>query len=236
MSVSETSLDSANTSSQAKSRLEQLSKKEYNTQNISKNYSRFVKIMRYVLPIAAVGLIVVVFTWSDMDDRIVALPKEDVVSKSNMGENELLNPQFETTDSQQNPVKVNAKRATQNQENPDLVRLEEPTANLKMKDGSTVTIEAENGTYEQKVEKLYLSKDVKIQHEDGYSLEAKELRINMKTREAFSDKAVQVRGPEGAIDALGLEGNVDEGILIFKGPATLRLNQTDEILEGATQP
>jgi lipopolysaccharide export system protein LptC len=57
----------------------------------------------------------------------------------------------------------------------------------------------------------------------------------MKTREAWSDKAVHIRGAEGKIDALGLEGNVDDGILIFKGPVTLKLNQPDEILEGKTQ-
>ena len=221
--------------SQTTSRLEQLSEKEYNTQNISKNYSRFVRIMRYFLPLAAVGLIITVFTWSDMDERIVALPKENLVSKSNIGENELLNPQFETTDSQQQPVNVNAKRATQNQENPNLVRLEEPKADLRMKDGSRVMIEAQDGTYEQKVEKLYLQTNVKITHEEGYSLEAEELRINMKTREAWSDKAVHLKGPEGEINALGLEGNVDEGVLIFKGPVTLRFEQTDEILEGASQ-
>ena len=190
-------------------------------------YSRFVKIMRILLPLLAAALIVIMMTWSELDDKTAILPKEDVLQKSNMGENELLNPRFETTDSQQRPVHVEAERALQNQDNPNIVQLESPKANLKMKDGSGLTIESATGTYEQKVEKLYLETDVQIHHESGYDLMAEELRVDMKTREVWSDKTVHIEGPDGTISASGLEGNVGDGVLIFKGPVTLKLNTLD---------
>lgn len=193
---------------------------------VGRGYSRFVKSMRFILPLMALGLMVVIITWPRMDDKIMVVEKKDILPESvdDIGQNELLNPRFQTTDAQANPVNVTAKRALQNQENPNLITLDTPKADLKMKDGSAVNVDALNGTYEQETEKLFLQNQVKIRHESGYELRAEELRVDMKTREAFSDKDVEVEGPDGKIKATGLEGNVEDGILIFKGPATLTLS------------
>jgi lipopolysaccharide export system protein LptC len=198
--------------------------------SVNRGYTRFVKSMRYVLPILAVILTVVVITWPDMEDKIVIVQKDELIptSESDIGENELLNPRFETTDAQNQPIHVTATRALQNQENPNLIKLENPVADLKMKNGSKVNIKALNGTYEQETEKLFLQNDVKILHESGYKLHAEELRVDMKTREAFSDKNVSIEGPDAYIEATGLEGNMNDGILIFKGPATLTITKTPQ--------
>ena len=217
-------------------RLEELTVKSRPTV-ISRGYTTFVKSMRFILPAVALILIIITFLWPKMEDKVVIIPKEKLISPSEteIGENELLNPRFETTDSQQQPVNITADKALQNQENPNLVRLDKPNADLKTKDGSNVKIEALDGTYEQETEKLFLQNDVKIQHESGYELQAKELRVDMKSREAFSDKKVKVVGPDAQIDAIGLEGNMSEGILIFKGPAKLTLHPKKDI-DNTEQP
>lgn len=203
--------------------------------SVSRGYTRFIRYMRFILPLAALGLIAVVIAWPEVEDKIVIVEKKKLIpeSKTEIGENELLNPHFTTTDAQQQPVNVTAARAIQNQENPDLLKLDKPNADLKMKNGSNVKIESLQGTYEQKTEKLFLQDNVKIHHESGYVLEAEELRVDMKTREAFSDKTVHVKGPDAKVIATGLEGNVENGILIFKGPATLTLTPKDK---STTQP
>lgn len=197
---------------------------------IGKGYSRFVKSMRYLLPLIALALTVIVATWPEMDDKIVVIAKEELIttSQSDIGENELLNPRFETTDAQNQPVNITAVRALQNQENPNLVRLETPEADLQMSNGDRLNINANEGTYEQESEKLFLQNNVKILHESGYELQAEELRVDMKTQEAFSDKDVRIDGPDAVIEATGLDGNMDEGVLIFKGPATLTLHNNAE--------
>lgn len=201
------------------------------TTTVSRGYTLFVRSMRYVLPLIAVGLTVAVITWPDMDDKIVIIQKDELIplSEIEMGENELLKPNFETTDAQNQPVHVTADRALQNQENPNLVKLDNPNADLKMKDGNPVNIKALHGTYEQETEKLFLQDNVKIKHGSGYKLQAEELRVNMKTREAFSDKNVSIQGPDANIIAIGLEGNMDEGVLIFKGPATLTIKDSSSL-------
>ena len=210
-------------------RLSELQNADRNT-SVSYGYTKFVKSMRFVLPLIAVALMVVVITWPEMDDKVVVIPKESLIpaNEDDIGQTELLNPHFETTDKNMQPVNVTAQRALQNRENADLVKLEQPIADMKMKNGSNVHIEAVKGTYEQEAEKLFLQEDVRIKHESGYTLFAEELRVDMKTREAFSDKDVQVKGPEAHIEATGLDGNVDDGLLIFKGPAKLTLTPSDK--------
>ena len=211
-------------------RLSELNALERDT-SVNAGYTRFVKWMRFVLPLIAMGLMVIVVTWPEMEDKVVVIPKESLIpsDESEIGQTELLNPNFETTDKNMNPVNVTAQRALQNQENSDIVKLDGPVADMKMKNGSNVHIEAIKGTYEQEAEKLFLQEDVRIKHESGYELFAEELRVDMKTREAFSDKNVQVQGPEARIDATGLEGNVDDGLLIFKGPAKLTLTPKEKM-------
>ncbi len=210
-------------------RLENLDIKNRNTK-VGQGYSWFVKIMRFILPLTAIILTFIVIILPKMKDQLVIVPKETLVQQtdSNIGANELLNPNFETVDSNKNPVKITADRAIQNQQNPNLLKLENPHADLKMKDGSKVEIKAINGNYEQETEKLFLTNDVIIKHASGYKLNAEELRIDMQTKEAFSDKNVTIDGPAATIDAVGLEGNVDNGILIFKGPATMTLKPSED--------
>ncbi len=197
---------------------------------VGRGYSNFVKLMRWGLPLLAIALVFVVVGWPKMEDKLVIVPKEEIVQKpqNEIGENELLNPKFETTDSNQNPVSVTALRALQNQENPNLVKLDQPNADLKMRNGKQVLVSALNGTYEQETEKLYLNNNVVIKHESGYALSAEELRLNMKTREAFSDKNVMISGPDVDIKAVGLEGEMGAGRLLFKGPIqmTIKPNKT----------
>lgn len=209
-------------------RLSDLNIQHQDTVEIKKGYSWFVKIMRLALPLVAIILIFVVIALPQMKEQLVIVPKEEIIEQTNndIGENELLNPHFETIDSNQNPVNVTAARAVQNQDNPKLVKLDQPKADLQMADGSKVQIMAAQGTYEQETEKLFLQDNVSIKHASGYELKAEELRVDMQTREAFSDKAVQIDGPAAKINAIGLKGNVDEGTLLFKGPIKLILKTT----------
>lgn len=208
----------------AETRLDDLDVKQRDGR-VGKGYSRFVKAMRYILPFIAAAMIVVVVSWLEMDNKMAVINKDDLIpqSQNDIGENELLNPHFSSTDAQNQPISVTAASALQNQENSDLIKLDTPNADLKMKDGSDINIKALSGVYEQNSEKLFLQNNVVIRHQSGYELQGEEMRIDMKSRQAFSDQDVQIIGPDAKINAVGLDGDMGAGVLIFKGPATLTL-------------
>ncbi len=191
--------------------------------NINKNYSHFVKIMRWGLPIFALIMMGIVLAWPELDNQIKAIPQEEVLNAREIavGGNELLNPHYNTTDAQNNPVNVKAKKAIQSQNNNNIVRLENPQADFKTKKGESISMQALHGTYDQSGEKLFLQDNVKITHQSNYTLNAKELRLNVKTQEAFSNKDIIITGEDIELKAIGLQGNMNDGTLVFEGPATL---------------
>ena len=164
-----------------------------------------------------------------MDDKVATIKNEELLPDAALAENELINPRFQSTDKDLNPYTVTAKSAIQNQQNPDLVKLDTPKGRMVMKGGATLKVEANSGSYEQKQEKLFLENNVMLNHQSGYILNTQELRVDLKEGQAFSDKDVTITGPEGTIHAVGLDGNLETEILIFKGPATLTLNPKDTI-------
>jgi len=194
---------------------------------IGKFYTRFIKSMRLFLPLAALGLVVVVMAWPQMDNKIATIEasNETLIPDTALVENELIKPRFESLDSNENPYVVTASKATQNQQKPDLVMLDDLKANVILKDGATLDVEALSGSYEQKEEKLFLETDVVLTHGQGYELKTNDLRIDLKQGAALSDRDVQITGAQFRINAAGMNGQLNDEVLIFNGPATVILNQ-----------
>lgn len=206
-------------------------------QALSGRYSKFIKSMRLVLPFLALVIITLLFVWPDMEETIEPLAREDILPDVPTAQNELLKPRFESLDDDQQPFTITAEKAAQDRNNPELIILDKPTADLLMKDGTWLAAKSDSAIYEQNAEKLQLNGNVRLFHDAGYQLETEELRVNLLTQETFSDKDVQAQGPEGVINAIGLEAFGEDNIVIFKGPATMLLNTSSDTLDlGNTMP
>lgn len=210
-------------------RLSQLSVGEGRETRINRKYSSIVRSLRYILPLIALVMTVVVLTW-DEGNRIAPPKKEEIIPASQDIQNELLKPVFNSVDDKNQPYSVTADRATQSRENADIVELQKPVATLAMNSGEQVDANAANGLYEQKAQKLNLAGAVHLVHSNGYTLTTEELRVDLMTHKAYSGRDVHVEGPGGTIDATGLEGDSVTGALIFTGPAKVILYSDRNLL------
>lgn len=207
-------------------RLTALSQGERPTK-VSHGYTKFIRSMRIVLPLAAVAMTVIVLTWEDAGRRVEPLKKEEIAPTAENIQNELLKPVFNSVDDKNQPFSVTADRATQDRVNPDILNLEQPKAELAMSDGAKINADAARGIYQQKEQKLNLEGAVHLKHSDGYTLTSEELRVDLVTQKAFSGLDVHVEGPAGTIHSTGLEGDAATGNLVFTGPAKVVLNSGD---------
>ena len=185
-------------------------------------YSRFIRWMRVVLPMAAIGILALLAAWPRMEETFEILPKESVLPQT-VGKNELLNPRFESTDEKSQPYTVTAARALQDAHDPEAVLLDDPTADITLKDGTWIAARAQNGTYRQKEERLFLEGNVRLFHDQGYEIKTSALLVDLKKNDARSDRPVSGQGPAGTLDAAGFEARIDTERLIFTGPAKLVL-------------
>jgi lipopolysaccharide export system protein LptC len=188
-------------------------------------WSKFVRRMRLVLPVIALVLFGVVFVWSDVQRNNI-IPVQDVSIVPTIGQNELVNPRFESTDSDNQPYTITAKRAVQNKDDESLVMLDEPVGDLKLNSGEKVGVKADRGSFRQDNKVLLLRGKVLLTHDQGYRLETEELDIDLTKNTALSKTEVAGEGPEGTLASKGLEGQADSGRLIFNGPAKLVLTNT----------
>ncbi len=189
--------------------------------------STLVKKLRLILPLIAGAIIVVMFVWSDMESVAPPQKKKDVAPQS-IGKNELLNPRFESEDTSQQPYTITAQKAFQNSDNLNLIILEKPVADISLKDGKWLAVEADKGEFEQVKQTLMLQGHVKLFHDDGYEMLTERVDIDMIAQTAVSTTPVSGHGPVGTIQSKGLTANGAKGLLTFTGPATLVLNQKME--------
>lgn len=215
-------MDDLPTSAQ-ESRLGSLSTQGRGTRKVGRGYSRFIKALRIILPLIAVGMTVVVLTWEEAGRRVDPVKKEEIAPQSANVQNELVKPVFNSVDAKNQPFMVTADSATQDRSNSDLLNLTNPKAELDMQGGSKIKADAISGLYQQKDQKLNLEGAVHLMHSNGYTLTTEELRVDMVTQKAFSGRDVMVDGPAGTIESTGLEGDAATGSLVFTGPAKVVL-------------
>ncbi len=190
--------------------------------------STSIKKLRMILPLIAGAIVIIMFIWSDMGSVAPPKRKEDVAPQA-IGKNELLNPRFESEDTSQQPYTITAKKAYQNAGNLNLIFLDKPVADISLKDGAWLAIEADKGEFEQVKQTLVLEGHVKLFHDAGYEMLTDHVDIDMNAATAISNAPVSGHGPIGTIKSMGLVADGNKGTLVFTGPATLVLiNQSME--------
>lgn len=202
--------------------------------NINRGYSRFIRKVQIALPVLALLLIALIFGTNIYEgDKIVPLEQEEVRPqiRQDIGKNELINPQFESMDEKGQPFKITADKATQDSsdQNSNML-LENPSGKMDLKSGENVTLSANAGNYKQLDQYLDLNENVILTHSGGYKLTTNTLHIDLASNKAWSNEAVRVTGPEGEINANGLEASSNNETLIFKGPAKMLLTLEDNAI------
>lgn len=191
----------------------------------SARHSSIVRRLRLVLPLLAVGLVVVMMVWTDMGGTIEPVRKEDVAPQT-VGRNELLKPKFQSEDAKQQPYTITADKAFQESEDMDKVYLDKPVADVSLKNGAWIAMEAKDGEYLQSSQQLKLIGNVKVFHDQGYELTTEEVDLDVQAQTANTTKPVSGHGPSGTIQGTGMQANGKDGVVIFTGPASMTINNT----------
>ena len=202
------------------SRLSLLSGHNKSPQNNNNAHSKIIKILKLILPFITIVIIIVVFSWNNMDDTVKTI-EEIEVSKPSIGQNELIDPRFESRDKNNNPFSVTASKAISSETDPDLIQMKRPIADVMLKDGAWLAIKGDDGTYWQKDQRLKLMGNVNIYHNEGYEVQSDDLDIDFDKQKASTNNKVKAQGPVGIIEATSMSADMKIGNLIFKGPAKL---------------
>ena len=199
-------------------------------------YSTLIRSLRIILPVTALGLALLILTWPREEPTIPRV--EEVIPMHQAGDannsellrqqaqNELINPTFDSLTRDGQPYRVTATRAQQNPQQPDLIYLEDPRAEVTLS-GGPAKLSADDGTYHQEQEFITLSGDIVISGVNGEELFLKVLEADLKDMSAVSALPVRGTGPQGTIAGQSLRIRDGGDVLILGGPATLTLTRME---------
>ena len=191
---------------------------------ISKNYSRFVRIMKLTLPLLAVALVAMIVFWPQLTriDKSFRLGFTDI-DLSVLENPSMLNVRYVGTDSKDRPFTVTADLARNLDAAGTEVSLESPKADVLMQDGTWLLLSAKKGLFERNVKKLTLSGAVNLFHDSGYEFHTEKAEIDLAVSEAHGAQPIHGQGAFGDITAVGFKISDQGRTLLFRGPARLVL-------------
>jgi lipopolysaccharide export system protein LptC len=184
-------------------------------------YTRLVRLLKLLLPLAALSIVAVVMAWPNMNQVKTAAQKP--APSQQEGSNQLIHPRFAGEDDKHEPYTVVAKTAVQSAGDPDIVLLDHPVGHMTLAGGTILDGDSIKGTYHQKAQLLLLEGDVHLRNSQGYHGTTDRLLVDMHGHKTSTDTPVAGDGPGASIQATGLRGDQETGILVFTGPARLVL-------------
>jgi lipopolysaccharide export system protein LptC len=192
-------------------------------------HSRYVGILKILLPSIAVGLILLLVVWSQMnlDEKrfrigLTELAPEEVDSLN------VVNARYEGIDKKDRPFSVTAARAVQLDDDKEVIDLTEPRADITLTDGAWLAVSADTGRFARKDDLLDLRGSVSLFHDRGFEFHAETVRIDLEASTAVSHDPVDGQGPDGHVTAQGMEVQQGGDRILLLGRSKLVLYPRSE--------
>ena len=191
-------------------------------------YSRFVGLLKLVLPLTALLLVVLVVMWPQFqpDKQPVRIGYAEMETQG-ATTGRMSQPRFTALDEENQFYTVTAVQARQPDPKGDVVILDKPAADVALKDGSWLAVNAESGVFRQEERTLMLEGGVILFHDDGYELRTKTAFVDLDKGTAQGDAPVAGQGPVGLLTAEGFRIDRDKEIVFFTGKSRMTIFSAD---------
>jgi lipopolysaccharide export system protein LptC len=204
------------TSPAPRTRLDQWQNRARPDAGTTVGYTRFVRIMKVMLPLIACSLIVLVVVYSSKGrEAKVKIVAQDIGSVDK--DRQLVSPKLTGTDGRGQPFTVTAKGATQAPGKARRLTIDEVTADITMQDKSWVQVGAVKGELDVEGKTLDLTNSINIYSDQGYECHTEAARYDFGTGLLKGDAPIKCQGPMGLFTAKKFEGLRDPRVLRFMG-------------------
>lgn len=189
---------------------------------IAGGYSRFVGMMKMLLPVMALTLAAVVFAWPSEFEEAERLQIAFVEAKGREADRlTMLNPRYLGTDAAQRPFVVTAKVAEQDPKEQRRVTLTDVQADMIDGDGSWFSVRARGGIFHQGDNSLYLVGPIDMFSAAGYEFHTGSAHVDLNAGTAETVDKVAGHGPFGRVTADRLLVSERGRVLLFAGHVQL---------------
>ena len=189
----------------------------------ARRHSRRVYFLRYALPIAVIGglVLIVLGSWLDPLRFYRGLPIE--FGKLSISGNKLTMeaPKLSGFTRDQRPYSVTAHSAAQDLTKPNVVELSDIQGRVERDDRTMTELRARSGLYDTKAEFIHLFGGIMIQSGGGYQMWLSEADIEVRKGHVISNHPVNAVFPDGNLQANRLEVFDHGALAVFDGGVTM---------------
>ncbi|HWV53237.1 LPS export ABC transporter periplasmic protein LptC [Pseudorhodoplanes sp.] len=200
----------------------------------ARKHSRRVRLLRRAVPVALVLALGGLMAANYLNPaRWLKIPTEFgtlVISGSTIT---MEAPRLAGFTRDQREYEVTAASASQDTKNPTIVEMKRISGRIDMEDKSKVTLSAVEGIYDTKADLLKLNQEILIISTAGYQGRLTEAQVEVKKGRIVSEKPVQLKMPQGTLDANRMEVTETGGNIRFDGGVVMML--TPEALNRGMQ-
>lgn len=195
----------------------------------SLRHSRIIAWLKWVLPMVAAALVLLVGAWPEIQaglSRLTAsIPRIDLRAARDLS---MVNARYTGLDRHDRPFSLTADVARQTSASDGLVSLESPKADLALENGAWVAVTADTGLYHTQPKQIDLYGDVNLYHDKGMTFRTESATVDLAAGIAEGREEVQGHGPSGQVESEGFR-ILDKGaVVVFTGRAHM-------VLEGAPE-
>ena len=188
-------------------------------------YSRFVNMMKLILPTVALVLIILVVAWPHIDaEKLGFRIGVTMLKLSGSDDPSMINPRYVGTDSDDQPFSITADLAQNITASGTSITLIMPKADITLDDGTWLVLTANEGMYARVGKTLNLLGSVNLYHDSGYEFATPRAKINLATGSAESSDPVRGQGPFGQLVASGFRVVNKGKVIHFLGKSKLPLH------------
>jgi lipopolysaccharide export system protein LptC len=187
-------------------------------------HDRLVRWSKVVLP-SAVGVLIAVLAVAPLDRRgdvSFILDKKKVESAQERMRVETA--RYVGADNKGQKFEITAQRAIQRSSEVPVVDIEGMFARLALLNGPLM-IAANQGQYDLDLQQVQVNGPVRVVGPDGYKLETRDVRVNLKSRQLVSSGPVSGQMRLGQFQAGRLRADLGERNVVLDGGARLKIVQ-----------
>lgn len=193
-------------------------------------YSRFIGMMKYVMPLLAVVLLIAVFFWPQFKSTKQQATNSvlQTFKPDDLNNFQMVSPNFVGTDDKNRPYRVTAELARMENKDADIVKLQKPKADITLENGQWIAVTAKDGIFHQKAKQIELIGDVNVYHDAGYTFKTEYAKVDVTNGWAEGNKPVAASGPKGTLTAEGFKITDKGKTVVFTGKSRVVFNVNDQ--------
>lgn len=186
-------------------------------------YSRFVGLMRFVLPATALVLVALLMLWPRLMGGGLIAPMFVDASKQ-LEQMQMRQPRYVGQTSEGRPFTVRAETAETTPTAPDRIQLDRLVAQVDTQ-RRELELAALSGVYRRDDQELDLAGGIEVLTSDGYRLETESARVLLEHGRVIGQRPITGTGPAGELSANRFEIRNGGEVLRFEGRVKVTLPQ-----------